>query len=120
MDDFAKRLARRLEEEICRVCVHQTSDGGCTLTERRDCPVFEWAERLALMVGNLKSNLMADYLAEIQKVICPDCTQKEDGSCADRDHLDCPLDLYLGIVLQVFEDELAKTPAAEMPHAEEH
>lgn len=103
---FAERLAQRFEEEICRVCVHRTADGGCTLTERRACPVFEWAEQLAGVVGATESDRLADYMQEIQIIICPECAQEEDGTCEDREHLNCPLDLYLGLVVQVLEEEL--------------
>jgi hypothetical protein len=108
MDAFAKRLERRLEEAVCRVCVHRTADGGCTLTERHECPIFEWAKQLADVVQRTGSDRLADYMKEIQDVICPECMQEEDGSCEDRDHLNCPLDLYLGIVVDVLEDELER------------
>ena len=44
---LAERLANQFEQRICRVCVHETATGGCTLTRDRECPIFQWAEQLA-------------------------------------------------------------------------
>jgi len=108
MKAFSQRLAKRCEEEICHVCVHRTAQGGCTLSERHECPIFEWAEQLTEVVSNMNSDRLAKYMKKIQDVICPECMQMDDGSCEDRDHWNCPLDLYLGIVVDVLEDELEK------------
>jgi hypothetical protein len=32
--------------------------------------------------------------------------QDANGRCVDRDHLDCPLDLYLGLIVEALEEEL--------------
>ncbi len=103
---LADRLVKRFEEAICRVCVHRTASGGCTLTDRRECPIFEWAQQLAEVVEGVESDNLADYMQEIGSIICPECYQDESGECAERDHLDCPLDLYLGLVVEVLEREL--------------
>ncbi len=104
---LAKRLADQFEQRICRVCVHETATGGCTLTRDRECPIFQWAEPLAEVVAGVGSDRLADYMERIQAVICPDCLQDERGHCEDRNHLNCPLDLYLGIVVEVLEQELS-------------
>lgn len=111
--NLADRLARRFEEGICSVCVHRTASGGCTLTEKRECPVFGWAARLAEIVDGMQSDRLADYMDQIGAVICPECRQDDDGACVDRDHLDCPLDLYLGLVVELLEAELEASRPGE-------
>lgn len=106
-----EKLFNRFDEEICRVCVHRTSRGGCTLTANRECPLWAWASDLSSVVEQVDSDRLADYLAEITQVICPQCSQDDSGRCADREHLDCPLDLYLGIVVRVLEEELQQQEA---------
>ena len=103
---LAKRLADQFEQRICRVCVHETATGGCTLTRNRECPIFQWAEQLAEVVAGMESDRLADYMDGVQAIICPDCLQDDKGQCEDRTHLNCPLDLYLGIVVEVLEQEL--------------
>ncbi len=100
------RLTRRFEEEICRVCAHRTASAGCSLTATRECPIFQWSEKLSGVVGGIDSDRLGDYMDEVGRIICPDCHQGDDGVCAERDHLNCPLDLYFGLVVEILEDEL--------------
>lgn len=100
------RLTRRFEDEICPVCAHRTASAGCSLTARRECPIFEWSEKLAAVVADIDSDRLGDYMDQVGKIICPDCCQGDDGACAAREHLDCPLDLYFGLVVEILEDEL--------------
>ncbi len=107
MTQLQERLATRFEDEICRICVHRTAGGGCSLTADDDkCPVFRWSMELAALVSDIDSDRLADYLDNIQGIVCPQCAQDETGRCASRDHLDCPVDLYLGLVVDILEDEL--------------
>lgn len=108
MPTLMERLAKRFEDDICRVCVHRTAGGGCTLTEHADCPVQRWAEQLAEVVKGVASDRLSEYLDHIQAVICPQCIQDEAGHCKARTHLDCPLDLYLGLVVRILEEELER------------
>lgn len=108
MGTLVERLNARFEKEICPVCVHRMADGGCTLTDRRECPVFEWARQLSELVGGIDSRQLGDYMDRIQAIICPSCMQLADGKCKSRDHLDCPLDLYLGLVVPIIEEELKR------------
>ncbi len=107
MSTRAERLARRLEEDICKVCVHRTADHRCALSDSGQCPIFRWAEQLAALVQELQSDRLQDYEARIQASICPECHQAADGTCSEREHLNCPLDLYLALVLEIFEEDLA-------------
>ena len=109
METLQSRLAKRFEDEICRVCVHKTSGTGCTLTRRRECPIFEWAEKLTDVVKQMWSERLSDYMEQIQSIICPECAQDPQGACEDRDHLDCPLDLYHALVIEILEQEIELT-----------
>ena len=107
MTPLPDRLARRFEEEICRVCVLRTARGDCSLRPGQECPIFRWADDLAGVVAGISSNRLADYMDRIQAVICPHCAQDERGRCPQRDRLDCPLDMYLALVVRILEEELA-------------
>lgn len=110
-----QRLRNRFEQEICPVCIHRTSTGQCALLQRHDpiqCPIQEWAERLIQLVDARQSDRLADYLDDIQSTICPNCRQSPNGRCAARDHLDCPIDLYIGLVVPIIEEELRRATAA--------
>lgn len=111
MAPLLDRLYGRFEKEICPKCVHRTADGRCTLTEQRDCPVFEWARQLSVLCRGVESDRLGDYLNQIQAIICPNCAQQPNGSCKARDHLNCPLDLYLGLVIPIIEEELKRCSA---------
>jgi hypothetical protein len=106
MESLEDRLRMRFEKEICSVCVNQTAGRGCSLGDRRECPIFKWAPALAELIEHVASNHLSDYVDQIQAIICPGCMQDPHGTCKARDHLDCPLDLYLGLVVPIVEDEL--------------
>lgn len=107
-ESLASRVQGRIEREICPVCVHRKADGGCTLTERRECPLFNWVDQLVRAVAGVDSDRLADYMERIQEMICPFCVQDADGHCRPRDNLNCPLDLYAGLVVPIVEDELKR------------
>jgi hypothetical protein len=108
---LADRLRDRFEQEICKVCVHRTADGGCSMKQEHrweQCPVYQWAGQLAQLVEGVRSVRLAEYMDRIAAIICPQCRQLADGGCETRDHLDCPLDLYLGLIVPIIEEELAR------------
>jgi|CXWL01.1.fsa_nt_gi hypothetical protein len=108
---LADRLRLRIEDEVCPLCIHQTSDGGCSLQhgpERGNCPAFKWAHQLAELVEGVESNRLGDYADQIQAIICPECKQSPDGRCKARERLDCPIDLYLGLLIPIVEEELER------------
>jgi hypothetical protein len=106
MIPLAERLTRRFEDEICRVCVRRTASGDCSLEPGKECPVFRWADELAEIMTDVDSIRLADYMDRIQAAICPRCAQDDRGCCIQRDRLDCPLDLYLGLIVRILEEEL--------------
>jgi hypothetical protein len=109
------RLRDRFQREVCPICIHRTSNGGCSITNRVDrfeCPVFEWADKIAELVRELSSPRLEDYINQIQSIICPDCKQDPKGRCKDRDRLDCPADLYAGLIIPIIEEELAAERSA--------
>lgn len=100
------RWIRRFEDEICRVGAHQAASAGRSLTAMRERPNFEWSEKLSAVVADIDSDRLGDYMDEVGKIICPDCCQGEDGTCAGCEQLDWPLDLYFGLGVGILEDEL--------------
>ena len=105
---LAERLDVRFKSEICPLCIHRTAEGGCTLTEEHECPMLKWARQLAEVVVGIDSGRLGDYMDKIQAIICPSCMQLADGRCKTRDRLDCPLDLYLGLIVPIIEQELKR------------
>ncbi len=100
------RLIRRFEDEICRVGAHRPASAGCSLTATRESPIFVWSEKLSAVVADIDSDRLGDYMDQVGKIICPDCFQGGDGTYAECEHLDWPLDLYLGLVVEILQDEL--------------
>jgi hypothetical protein len=116
METLTDRLHARIRAEVCPVCIHRTADCGCSLQhglQWSECPAFKWAEQLAELVKGVESDRLGDYLDRIQAIICPACKQSPDGRCKAREQLDCPIDLYLGLVIPIVEEELKRVKLVE-------
>ena len=106
MSLIAKVIEPRLRERVCRVCVWQLADGSCGLPKDRKCPVFHNLDRLIEIVDARDADLIDVYVNGVRELICANCTLGSAEHCVRRDHLECALDLYLSLAIEVIEDEL--------------
>jgi hypothetical protein len=102
-------IENALRGRICPTCVRYTSSGGCSLPKDRPCSLFENLEKVVDIVTRTHCERIDPYIDVLRDEVCAACHFEDDhGSCPCRNNLDCALDTYYPLIVEVVEDHLAK------------
>ncbi len=94
-----------IQERICRKCVDGDGTGRCLVDPNVGCVLQTQLPLIISTVAKVKSDLVADYTAELRAIVCGQCAhQAVDGSCAVRADLACALDRYFPLVVEIIEE----------------
>jgi hypothetical protein len=94
-----------VRDRICGVCSDRTVDGNCGLEQPSNCALFRLFPQVAKAIQSVHSNDIADYIRAIRANVCSICNeQMPDGSCEMRHHVQCALDAYLLLIVDVIEE----------------
>jgi hypothetical protein len=93
-----------LEAVICRKCVDSDGRGTCLIADR-ECAVKKFLPQILDVVGSTNSTSIDAYEAQLRKTVCNHCAhQSLDGVCSLRNDIDCALDRYFPLIVQVIEE----------------
>src|ERR1044072_3252836 len=94
-----------VRDRICRVCSDRTVDGNCGLEDPSACALFRLFPQVAQAIHSIHSDEINDYIQAIRQGVCSIChDQLADGSCETRHQVQCALDAYLLLVVDVIEE----------------
>ena len=111
-----ERIEKRVQAEICSVCVFLGPDRKCYTPDPQGCAIFRNLNAAIRIVASTHSERMDPYLEQVRAVVCKACAQQDpQGRCRLRGHADCALDDYMGLLVGIIEEELAKTKAEHTP-----
>ncbi len=103
-----------LQDKLCRKCIDGDGRGHCRLPFGQTCAVQEFLPQLVETVKSLRSDRYDDYVVALRKNVCAGCAeQSSDGVCLRRNAVECALDRYYGLVLQIIES--VKSETAPLP-----
>jgi len=98
-----------VREKICRVCSDRTVDGNCGLEQPSACALFRLFPQVAQAIQSVHSDQIDDYIQAIRANVCSVCNEQQpDGSCEVRHQVQCALDAYLLLIVDVIEDATGK------------
>lgn len=101
-------IETRLRKVICPLCVRRTQDGGCSLPPDRPCSLFENLDEVVRIVADTKSPRIDPYVDVLRKRVCDACHFQDDhGRCPCREDVDCALNTYYPLIVEVIEDVLS-------------
>ena len=99
-----------VRDRICRVCSDRTADGTCGLEQPSACALFRLFPQVAKAIQSVQSDDITDYVQSIRQGVCTVCNdQLADGSCEVRNQVQCALDAYLLLIVDVIEEATGKT-----------
>jgi hypothetical protein len=99
-----------VREKICRVCSDRTVDGNCGLEQPSACALFRLFPQVAQAIQSVHSDQIDDYIQAIRVNVCSVCNEQlSDGSCEVRHQVQCALDAYLLLIVDVIEEATGKT-----------
>jgi hypothetical protein len=110
MNQSLVELESIIRNKICNVCTERTANGECGLEEPSSCALFRLFPQVAEAIQSVQSDDINPYLEAIRRNVCSVCTdQASDGSCETRRQVQCALDAYLLLVVDVIEEATGKT-----------
>ncbi len=93
-----------IQSRVCRRCLDGDGAGGCRLPAGEMCALKELLPEIIRCVTSVQSETMDAYVGALRTNICASCEhQTADRSCAMRNHLECALDRYYPLVVQIIE-----------------
>ena len=105
MQHSSAELEALVRDRICRVCSDRTADGACGLEQPSACSLFRLFPQVAKAIQSVESEDIGDYIKAIRANVCSVCQEQlPDGSCEQRHQVQCALDAYLLLIVDVIEE----------------
>lgn len=109
MVSLTNGIEESLRRRVCSVCVEALPDGTCGRPPDHPCPLFARLDEVVDVVRTTSGDSIEPYARRLRVVVCETCEMDENGLCSQRDGLECPLDMYFPLVVEVIESELARS-----------
>jgi hypothetical protein len=102
-----------VQQKVCRKCIDGDGQGNCRLPVDEDCAL---QANFSLIVSTIQSVQASDYdshVTALRAAVCTSCIHEDaKGNCWKRNRLDCALDRYYPLVVDIIEyqQSLASPP----------
>ncbi len=105
----------QLRNRVCRTCVDGDNKGTCRLPVDEPCTLRNSLHEVVRAIGRAHSGSLEDRVDALRSNVCQTCEhQYANGTCWKRDALECALDRYFPIVVEIIES--ASVPRVETGH----
>ena len=93
-----------LEQKICPRCIDGDGRGACRLPAGTMCALKSYLPEIVASVATVKSDSIGSYIRALRNDVCTLCNhQAEDETCTKRTDLECALDRYYPLVVEIIE-----------------
>lgn len=100
-----KEYLEEILARICPKCVDGDGAGNCRIATGNECAVKRFYPQIMDVVRSAYSTSMEPYEVALRAKVCTACIhQSTDGKCAVRDDVECSLDRYFPLIVQVIEE----------------
>jgi hypothetical protein len=107
------RIHGAIRQNICRKCMDGDRTGYCRLSEGAQCAIDAFLPTIVETIANVQSSSYEDYVNALRHNICAQCHhQMSNGICVKRDTLECALDRYYPLLVDVIESSLLPADAS--------
>lgn len=90
--------------KVCRKCIDGDGKGNCRLPVDETCALEAFFPELIETVSKVKSSSYGDYVQALRENVCAHCQhQLPNGKCNKRETLECALDRYYPMIIEVIE-----------------
>ena len=94
-----------IESKICSKCVDGDGSGGCRVKTGVECPLKKYFPQILSVVGSVYGHSIEPYEKVLRNKICGVCVHESpDGICPMRNEVDCALDRYFPLIVEVTEE----------------
>jgi hypothetical protein len=103
-NDLLERVWRKIQKQVCSVCLDRHDDGTCGLS-RRNCALAVHLPRAIEVASAIDSAQMEPYYEAFEREICARCSsQNLDGVCTLRARAECALHAYMPLVVEAIRE----------------
>ncbi len=103
-----------IQAKICRRCLDGDGTGECRLPIGEECALKSFLPQIIITVANTKTNSIDAVVSALRRHVCILCDhQSADMVCRKRDDLECALDRYFPLVVEIIETVRAEMETAE-------
>lgn len=93
-----------IQSRICVKCIDGDRKGNCRLAAEDVCPLKLHLPEIVTTVANVKSDSYQGYVNSLRRNVCILCDwQSPEGTCQRRADLECALDRYHPLVVDIIE-----------------
>ncbi|MBI4418768.1 MAG: hypothetical protein HY563_08320 [Ignavibacteriales bacterium] len=99
-----------IQAKVCRKCMDGDGRGNCRLPRTESCGLKESLPEVVRIARETQSGTYEDFVNALRAQVCSRCRyQLDDGTCPLRTTLECALDRYSLLVLDVIDGTQAST-----------
>jgi hypothetical protein len=90
--------------QVCTHCIDSDRAGGCRLAGPTVCGLKRYFSTILESVLSVESDSLGPYVKALRENVCSICEhQSADGACLVRTDVDCGLDRYFPMVVEIIE-----------------
>jgi hypothetical protein len=101
-----EQVLEEIRSRVCSRCIDANVNGRCTLPSELRCPLELYTSRITQVIASVSRDDYPAYVDALRKSVCSDCAYGSPDDCALRSRVDCPLDRYYPLVIEVVEEYL--------------
>ncbi len=95
---------QKIQSRICKRCVDGDGYGNCHLPGTEECSLRHYLPDIIKTVSEIREEKIDAYVARLRKNVCAVCEdQTADLVCQKRNRLECALDRYYPLVIDIIE-----------------
>jgi len=100
-----------VQQKVCRKCIDGDGRGDCRLPVDEECALKANAPLIFESIRAVDSPDYNAYVQALRTAVCSACVhQDRNGDCWKRNRLDCALDRYYPLIVEVVEHQQSLTP----------
>ncbi|MBI5474090.1 MAG: hypothetical protein HY961_17280 [Ignavibacteriae bacterium] len=94
-----------IQERVCAKCLEGDGKGNCRLAPDGYCALKTNFHKVVEVVNSVYSHSIVPYEEALRKHVCDNCRfQSLSGACAMRTEVECALDRYFPLIVEVIEE----------------
>jgi hypothetical protein len=94
-----------LQSKVCLRCLDGDGNGNCRISRDGFCAVKAYLPQILDAINSVYSHSIVPYEEQLRKKVCDACVnQSKQGHCFLRDEVECALDRYFPLIVEVVEE----------------
>ena len=100
----ADQLWDTVQQRVCSHCIDSSAKGACRLPADQECGLRRHFSSIVTTVLAVHSDSLGPYVNALREHVCSLCDhQTLDGQCVVRNEVECGLDRYFPMIVEVIE-----------------